>query len=164
MMASQMVRIDHFFLPSNAAAGIRNHVSSDALNPGPFEGGFTNWATALFCLFSWHLMGSLHRQVAVLVPDEKVNCFDFGKKKLFKTKRDYFYPGPVETPSWWWLPIDCVIFWLKLTNWNFDESNSSQNKTREKCGSRICIQTLFWRFVNPGSEIAAENPFAAVVT
>ena len=44
-------------------------------------------------------MGSLHRQVAVLVPDKKLNCFDFGKKKLFKTKRDYFHPGPVETPS-----------------------------------------------------------------
>ena len=51
------------------------------------------------------IMGSLHRLVAVLVPDEKLNCFWFWQKKLFKTKRDYFHPGPVETPSGWWLPI-----------------------------------------------------------
>ena len=32
------------------------------------------------------IMGSLHRQVAVLVPDEKPNCFDFGRKKKFQSK------------------------------------------------------------------------------
>ena len=51
------------------------------------------------------LMGSLHRQVAVLVPDEKLNRFHSWCKKIFKTKRDSFHPGPVETPSGWGLPI-----------------------------------------------------------
>ena len=36
-------------------------------------------------------MGSLHRQVAVLVPDEKLNCFEFGQK-ISKTKGDNFHP------------------------------------------------------------------------
>ena len=60
-------------------------------------------------------MGSLHRQVAVVVQDEKLNCFDFGQKKNFKTKRDNFYPGPEETSSGWWLPIalTLVLFLLQ---------------------------------------------------
>ena len=33
-------------------------------------------------------MGSLHRQVAVLVPDGKLNCFDFGQKKEITFIRD----------------------------------------------------------------------------
>ena len=44
--------------------------------------------------FGHDLMRSLHRQVVVLVPDEKLNCFDFWQKKT-----DNFHPGPVETPS-----------------------------------------------------------------
>ena len=31
--------------------------------------------------------------MAVLIPDEKVNCFDFLAKKIFKAKRDNFHPG-----------------------------------------------------------------------
>ena len=50
-------------------------------------------------------MGSLRRQVAVVVLGEKLNCFDFWRKKFFKTKRGTFHPGPVETPSGWGLPI-----------------------------------------------------------
>ena len=38
-------------------------------------------------------MGSFHCQVAVMVPDEKLNCFDFWHF-FFKTKRDNFHPGP----------------------------------------------------------------------
>ena len=51
------------------------------------------------------LMGSHHRQVVILVPDEKLNCFYFWQAIFFKAKRDSFYPGPVEPPSGWWLPI-----------------------------------------------------------
>ena len=44
-------------------------------------------------------MGNLHCLVVVLVSDEKLNCFDFGRKFFLKTKRDNFHSGPVETPS-----------------------------------------------------------------
>ena len=37
-------------------------------------------------------MGSHHRQVAILVPDEKLNCFDFGQKK-FQNKRRQLSSG-----------------------------------------------------------------------
>ena len=42
-------------------------------------------------------MESLHLQVAVLVADEKLNCFYFCPNFFFKTTRDNFHPGPADT-------------------------------------------------------------------
>ena len=62
--------------------------------PEPFSGHTIDWATmatnnnsaGFNVSMKGLLMGSLHRQVALLVPDEKLNCFDFWRKKFFHNK------------------------------------------------------------------------------
>ena len=51
-------------------------------------------------------MGSHHRQVAALVPDEKLFVLTINAGILFKTKWDIFHPGQVLPPGGWWLPIN----------------------------------------------------------
>ena len=44
-------------------------------------------------------MGSQHRQVAILVPDDKLDCFDVLTKKIgLGPNSPAFYPGPVLPP------------------------------------------------------------------
>ena len=47
--------------------------------------------------------------VAVLVPDEKLNCFYYWRANFFNTEWVIFYLGPVEPPSGWWLPISLLL-------------------------------------------------------
>ena len=51
-----------------------------------------------FCFFKSHIMGSHHHQVAILVPDDKLDCFGQWENFLSSQKCSSFCLGPVLPP------------------------------------------------------------------
>ena len=58
--------------------------------------------------------------MAVLIPDEKVNCFDFLAKKIFKAKRDNFHPGHLADEGSPFEYIISEIHWLTVQEMQFE--------------------------------------------
>ena len=67
---------------------------------------FQLMSTTIACYSSKFCNGEPSPPDGCTGPRWKAKLFWFRQKKnLFKTKRDYFHPGPVETPCGWSLPI-----------------------------------------------------------
>ena len=62
-------------------------------------------------------MGSHHRHVAILVPDDKLDCFELWKKFCSDKNGLSFYPGPVLPHRTDSSPVSSLRVWKLLWAW-----------------------------------------------